>query len=119
MIVIRTSFIFLIACVLHPAMANDEWLPSYKQIENIEKNISLPKNASQLTKYSRYYTGQLIKSEQFIVGRFILKCKNKGGIQIVPQNELPKTLDGGCGVINFKYSTKDKQVVSIFCNGEA
>ena len=116
---LRVGFIVLIACIVKPVLANNEWLPSYKQIENIEKNITMPKGALKLSEYTRYYSGQSTKTEKFIIGRFILKGKNDMGIHIVPQLELPKVLDGGCKIINFKFNVENKKIVSIFCNGAA
>ena len=41
------------------------------------------------------------------------------GVHIVPFKELPKVLDGGCGVIRLTYDVKVKRVVTMFCGGVA
>lgn len=93
------------------------WMPSLKQIKNMESVMVMPENAPQLTRYKRYYSGIVENSEKIIVGILVVD-NHSATINIVNPRALPQVLDGGCDVVNIRYSVAKKKILTIFCNGE-
>ncbi len=85
-------------------------------IAAVESTISLPKGAARLHEYARYYSEGVGASTR-LLGVYILNGSND--VHIVPFEELPKVLDGGCSVIRLEYDIETKQVIYISCNGVA
>lgn len=105
--------IFLASCVsVPPPLKRD---PTRILVDEIEAAITLPSGAGELQKYSRYYAESDSDGGRYLLGIFILSGADE--VHIVPIEKLPRTLDGGCGVIRFKYNVNRKQTVSLFCSG--
>lgn len=115
------NFVVLLSlCVSTVALSATlkRWAPTPQLIAEVEKTLTLPKGASALEKYSRYYSGQAVGVEKYIVGVFLLGSR-KGGVRILPAEKMPQVFDGGCNVIRFKYDVKRRRVLSLFCSGVA
>lgn len=78
----------------------------------------MPPNAFPLNTYVRYFAGEVADDRRLIVGTFLHDPEN-AGIRIVEREKIPEVLDGGCDVVNLKYDIERKEVLALFCNGEA
>src|SRR5262245_29096471 len=81
------------------------WTPSLRLVKGIERHITLPKNASALTSYDRYYWGEYDGGRKILVGQFLSmrsdKTRRVGKIYISTRKDKLEIRDGGCGVIDF------------------
>lgn len=88
-------------------------------ILKIEASLLLPERAYPLTSYVRYYAQQKNGQNNYIIGAFVRKNGEEGGIKIVNYKDLPIIFDGGCSIIDMVYSVNKRKVVSLMCHGEA
>lgn len=88
--------------------------PHDKLMNRIEEQLVLPHGAEPISKYDRFYT----RDGEIVVGTLVL---GKSGTHrwVKSIAELPKVFDGGCGVINVRYSPKSDTVENVYCNGVA
>lgn len=84
----------------------------------MEGLIAMPRGASAVNSYRRYYSGTTVGNSKIVTGTFVAQGE-VGGIKIVKMKDQPQIFDGGCSVVNLKYEIDLKRVVSIFCNGSA
>lgn len=97
-----------------PFVLNSDFVAKY-----IEPKVTLPKGAHALNAYTRYYAVERGSAGTiYVVGIFIHDAAATG-IQIVELDDLPKRLDGGCDVIDVRYSVAVRRVLFIRCNGVA
>ena len=83
-------------------------------IRTAETQLVLPQKAAPLTEYHRYYaiTGETAK------GIFIWSEFGRGDFTFVAtEDDLPFVADGGCGVIQVRFSLTKKSWDSPFCHG--
>ncbi len=82
----------------------------------------MPAGARPIASYSRYYAGAQKDGRPIVHGTFVLDGLLKrpaAPINIVEEQDMPVILDGGCAIVNLQFDVQSKQVLSIFCNGEA
>lgn len=86
-------------------------------VKTLEQQVKLPKDASPLADYTRYYT---LTSDGMLVGIYV-KDFDGGDRQahLVSEREMPGFADGGCHVINVRYDPSANKVLWISCNGIA
>lgn len=100
------------------AAADGSWTPSKTLVSEVEASLKMPPNAFPLNTYVRYFAGEVADDRRLIVGTFLHDPEN-AGIRIVEREKIPEVLDGGCDVVNLKYDIERKEVLALFCNGEA
>lgn len=88
-------------------------------IVELETTLILPNRAYQLNEYTRHYAFKKVKNTEYVFAVYVFKRAKKGGIVITTFNKLPIIFDGGCSVIELKYSLHQKKIDSLFCHGEA
>lgn len=86
-------------------------------VKALEQQVRLPKDASPLSDYTRYYT---LTADGMLVGVYV-KDFDGGDRQahLVSKSEMPIFFDGGCHVINVQYDPDANKVLHVFCNGVA
>jgi hypothetical protein len=111
----------LLACSSARASVAAHWRPTTKEIQTLERKVSLPNGADPLDSYQRYYAGENDRAGKVIHGRYVglTTLPRKGFISVVSPSKLPTIADGGCGVIDVIYSVPRSAVMSVACNGEA
>jgi hypothetical protein len=82
-------------------------------MDKIESSVRMPQGAEALTRYRRYYC----RDGQAVVGTYVLS--SKPGREWREKNKMMLVLDGGCGVVNIIFSTKESRVTYTDCNGVA
>lgn len=92
--------------------------PSTSLVAEIEASLKMPSKAFPLDTYVRYFAGEVADDRRLVVGTFLHDPKN-AGVRIVEREKMPEVLDGGCSVVNLKYDMERKEVLALFCNGEA
>lgn len=73
----------------------------------------MPRGANPLTRYRRYY----YRDNRAVVGTYVLS--SKPGREWRTKDKMILVLDGGCGVVNVVFSTKENRVTYTGCNGVA
>lgn len=93
------------------------WEPTAKIVAQLEDPIHLPKGASPLLSYTRYYAGTIINGHRVVVGTY----KHSGGGVVIEKSthDLPIVFDGGCDNINIRYDVSKKRFIDVFCNDVA
>ena len=106
--------------------SSTEWTPDAKDIGKLESVLKLSsaelispgsKPPAPLAKYARYYAGITVNGHRMIRG--VLFFASPTGISVVREKDLPKIMDGGCGIINLLYDPEATRTVWISCNGLA
>jgi hypothetical protein len=94
-----------------------DWVPTAEVVAQLEAQIHLPKGASPLTSYTRYYAGSILRGHRVVVGTY----QHSGGGVVIEKSshDLPIVYDGGCDFINIKYDVSKKRFIDVFCNGVA
>ena len=92
--------------------------PTLEQIRHIEVELTRPREALPLDSYVRYYSSKTVAGETIVLGRFVYKG-GQGRIVQVRHDQMPQIMDGGCNVIEMRYSSTTRRVLSIFCHGVA
>lgn len=92
--------------------------PNLEVIRHIEVTLSLPQGARRLDSYVRYYSTETVAGEMTILGTYVYNGES-GRVVRVRHDQLPQIEDGGCDVVEMRYSPKAGKVVSIFCHGVA
>jgi hypothetical protein len=82
----------------------------------IEGDISLPLGAFPLGEYTRYYSDSA-GDDWCVHGMYV--WGGKKDIRIMPLDNFPKVLDGGCEIIRLKYDLRQKKMIFISCSGNA
>jgi hypothetical protein len=107
------------ACSEHDSVSRSRtWTPSPTIIAQLEANLTMPKDASPLQSYVRYFAGEVVGGRDIVVGIFVYDPEH-AEIRVVGTNQMPKILDGGCDVIHLTYDVDQRKVLSLSCNGEA
>lgn len=86
-----------------------------RRIDVIEKNLKMPRGARNLEEYMRFYVWP-DSSHGAITAVFVHNGSSKG-VKLVQTSDLPTIDDGGCDVIELRYSLRTKKVVRFFCHG--
>lgn len=90
--------------------------PSPAQVARVERAVVLPRGASPLAKYARYYSLQTVDGRAVVVGYYLLGQGEPG----VHFGASPVTvMDGGCGVVTVVFDLRDNAIRSAQCNGVA
>ncbi len=84
-----------------------------KIMADIEQKVQMPKGASALTRYRRYY----YINKKNIVGTYVLSANPGREWRRKDQDIL--ILDGGCTVVNVVFSIEKNRIVYTYCNGVA
>ncbi|HEY1043720.1 MAG TPA: hypothetical protein VGE60_07655 [Telluria sp.] len=87
-------------------------------VAEMEASLSMPQGADELNKYARFYVIETTRGKREVLG-VLLKRPSDPGVHIVKKNALPVRFDGGCGVVNVRYSPADKTFLHVSCNGGA
>jgi hypothetical protein len=87
-------------------------------ISQMEASLRLPNGAHALDSYVRYYAIEGAGERREVRG-VLVKRKNQTGVHLVKANALPVLFDGGCGVVNVRYSPREKKFLQVACNGDA
>jgi len=91
-------------------------LPSQREIQVLEQEISMPAGARPLSSYNRYYSAVLRDGRRVIHGIYF---GNGGKTTVAESGDLPVVMDGGCGVVNVIYDVESHKFIDVFCNGVA
>ena len=95
----------------------NSWLPSYRQIQQLEKQIVLPEGAkSGLPYYERTYTGVFESGASIIIGSM---CRISGGLgqaEAVPGKMLPSVSDAGCDFLTVRYNPASRAKPKVSCS---
>jgi hypothetical protein len=95
------------------------WQPSVRAVADLEATMTLPPGAKLITKYARYYTGEMEAGRPIILGILVLDDHRPAGTYIISETAMPLILDGGCTVITVKFDVHASQIESLACNGFA
>lgn len=116
-----TSLLVLVLMAIHPMLhaestekPNCTWVPADELIRKIEASLTMPSGHS-LQEYHRYYAGERYMDRPAVIGVFVRS--DQPGIDVVPQDELPRILDGGCSVVTMRYDVALDKIIYIRCNG--
>jgi hypothetical protein len=94
-----------------------EWVPTLKDIAELESKVRMPEGAAPLKNFTREYAGKIENGHRVIVGVY-----SGAGRQVVivkSTKELLSTLDGGCSIVEVSYDLTNHRVIEAICNGEA
>jgi hypothetical protein len=108
------------------AASGGELTPEAKEIAKLESVLRL--SSAELTtlgttppaplaKYARFYAGITVGGHRRISGALLLS--KPSGVRVVAEKNLPKIMDGGCGIIHLLYDPETAHVIWIKCNGLA
>jgi hypothetical protein len=97
---------------------DQSWVPTLKDISELEGKVRMPKGAAPLKTFTREYAGRVEKGHRIIIGVY---SGSGGQILIDKSTQEPddSTLDGGCGIVNVKYDVTTQRGVDVRCHGEA
>ncbi len=93
-------------------------------MDQIERRVKLPAEASNLNEYARYYASDGNR----VVGTFIELVDPENPYYDLPigqrrwienHRDLPAIFDGGCSVVNILFNPATQRVEQAFCNGLA
>lgn len=87
-------------------------------ISQMEAGLRLPEGAAPLDHYARYYAIEGAGERREVRG-VLVRRKDAAGVHLVKANSLPVRFDGGCGVVNVRYSPAEKKFLLVSCNGGA
>lgn len=79
----------------------------------IEESIRLPKGASELARYDRYYAWSSSGRDEIYL---LMVLNRRSGIHLVDFDDLPFPRDGACEVIHARVLIKSHKVVDVKCN---
>ncbi|HXC57190.1 MAG TPA: hypothetical protein VNU97_17955 [Rhizomicrobium sp.] len=108
------------------AASGVEWTPDAKDIGKLESILRLSKAElitpgtkppAPLAKYARFYAGITVSGHRRIRGALLLATPP--GMRVVPEKDLPRIMDGGCGIIYLLYDPETARVIWVRCNGLA
>lgn len=104
----------IVGAILLTGCAHDLRSDDEKLMGVIEQSVALPKGASPLQKYRRYYAwspgdSQVIEAVYSLGGR--------ADRLWLTADELPIVLDGGCSVVTFKFDVPTQRAMNVRCNG--
>ncbi len=88
-----------------------------RQIEFLESNLKMPHGARSVVEYKRFYLWP--KKDGGIVRAVFIFKNSTSGVGLVSPGELPVIDDGGCNVVELRYSLRKKKTLALFCNGVA
>lgn len=84
----------------------------------IESMIAMPRGASRLTLYDRYYAWEnRDDGVRKVLGTYVRGPQ--GRRHWVNENELPLVMDGGCDIVTLTYDLDTDRIERVECNGEA
>lgn len=83
------------------------------EIPWVEESIQLPKGASELARYDRYYAWTNSGHEEMYL---LMVLNRRSGIHLVDFDDLPFPRDGACEVIHARVLVKAHKVVDVKCN---
>lgn len=86
-------------------------------IASVEAELVLPPGSQKLQNYTRYYQIFGRDTHSKIRGLYV-SDGTLGRVHIVRESEMPKILDGGCGVIDVVF-TRSGKIISVQCHGKA
>jgi hypothetical protein len=108
-----------------PSLAQIAPKPSLVEIRAIEAKLKMPREASAIENYRRYYYLQSSTQLSTIVGVYIekgwLPKSDQAALGIVvvsSQADIPDIEDGGCSVIYVEFNNKNKTISSAECSAE-
>ncbi|MBA4088437.1 MAG: hypothetical protein C0491_11670 [Novosphingobium sp.] len=109
----RFAFLVFIPFILSTCTDRDAH-PHDKLMDRIEEKLVLPHGAKPISGYERFYT----RDGEIVIGTLVLgKSGKRSWVKSI--SDLPQVFDGGCGVINVRYSPKSDTVENVHCNGVA
>ena len=110
--------ILLISLALIAAADRPMTVAERSIVERIERQVTMPRGASSLQAYDRYYARE--NREDGIEKVLAVFVRNgRPGQHWVDQRELPLVLDGGCTVVSLAFDMASGRVEYVECNGEA
>jgi hypothetical protein len=89
--------------------------PGQSTVTEIESKIKLPSGSRPLSSYVRYYSSD---ENGTVIATYFFDS-TPGRVVIVGKGDMPGIMDGGCDVINVRYSVSNRQFEQVFCNGVA
>jgi hypothetical protein len=99
------------------AQTEGRWVPTVKDISEVERKVRMPKGAAPLKTFTREYTGRIERGHRMIVGVY---SGSSGEVVIAKsEQELYSAFDGGCSIVEVKYDLTSHRVIDAFCHGEA
>ena len=116
MLGVLLSFVFTSSVAEDTAVATD-WVPTAEFIAKLESQIRLPKGASPLLSYTRYYAGSILHGHRVIVGTY----QHSGGGVVIEKSahDLPIVFDGGCDYIEVTFDVSERRFIDVTCHGVA
>lgn len=82
-------------------------------LESLESRLVLPKGASALESYRRYY---FLSRDHSLTGLYVLDSENPGIYPLLGWM-VPVVNDGGCRIVNVRHNLKGLEPDVVFCNG--
>lgn len=105
--------LIFIASVAHPF---DQSTPELAIVNHLESILVLPHQARPLSSYIRYYAQEVIQGKKHIVATFLYNG-SPGRLELIEAKKRPVIEDGGCDVLELRYSLADNRIISFACNG--
>lgn len=84
-------------------------------MNDIERQLQLPKRAQPLQDYDRFYA--LGPRGKRVIGVYVLSSNAGQRRWLEDYRKLPSILDGGCSIVNVRYDIAAKNIEAAFCNG--
>ena len=94
--------------------SNEAGTAETRLMDDIEAAVTLPEDASELSKYSRNYA----YADGNVVALYTT-LDHPGRQWVVDRDKLPVIFDGGCSVIEIEYSLGTRTFSRVDCNGDA
>jgi hypothetical protein len=123
-----SALIALVLAIVYPgAVVHAEppiqkgWVPTAAAIAAFEARLKLPNGAQPLSEYERYYAGTWIGGRKMIEGvlETAYRRHKRGKVHIVPEDQLPGIMDGGCYIITVLFDVTTNRTAQVSCNGLA
>ena len=91
--------------------------PTEDEIRAIEAAIELPNGSASVSAYTRHYASSNRDGHRVVHALYVLD--DEPGVVITTVEELPRVLDGGCGVVTVEYDVTKRAFMQVVCNGDA
>ncbi|UPT63232.1 MAG: hypothetical protein M0D54_01290 [Hyphomonadaceae bacterium JAD_PAG50586_4] len=123
---IAVGVVALLLCLSPAASAQD--FPSEAAVRILEKQISMPANASPLDDYDRYYAFQEIEGRPIVVG--VLRLRDGAEVvgsatattipnaYVTTLEALPVAADGGCAVVTVYFDAQTERLLPVYQRDE-
>lgn len=91
--------------------------PRAADVVVLERLVRLPRGASDLRDYARYYTSDVAGGRTTLIGSYLLNAPDAPGRYMRPAPV--EVSDGGCAVVTIHFDVASRRVTEVYCNGVA